>query len=100
MLVGRTHEKVILAELIAAARQESAGVLVLRGDAGIGKTAILGAAVDEAVAEDFTVLRAQGHEVESQVSFGGLSSLLEPVLELMPELPEAQSAALAGALRL
>ncbi|MGH3875912.1 MAG: helix-turn-helix transcriptional regulator [Actinophytocola sp.] len=100
MLVGRTHETAILADLTAGARQEKAGVLVIRGDAGIGKTAILTSVVGQAVADSFTVLRAQGHEVESQVSFGGLSSLLEPVLDLMPELPEAQSAALAGALRL
>ncbi|HEU5473501.1 MAG TPA: AAA family ATPase [Actinophytocola sp.] len=96
MLVGRATEIAYLDDLIAGARVGKAGVLVLRGEAGIGKTALL----SNIAADDFTVLRTQGHEVESHVSFGGLATLLEPVARHLPELPDAQAAALAGALRL
>lgn len=98
MLVGRATEIGILDDLTAGAVAGRAGLIVLRGEAGIGKTALLSEIATRA--DDFTVLRTQGHEVETHVSFGGLATLLEPVLNLVEELPQAQAAALSGALRL
>jgi DNA-binding NarL/FixJ family response regulator/tetratricopeptide (TPR) repeat protein len=102
MLVGRATEIGILDDLTASARDGRAGVIVLRGEAGIGKTALLNDLADRNATEpdQFTVLRTQGHEVETHVSFGGLATLLEPVLHLIEELPDAQADALSGALRL
>jgi DNA-binding CsgD family transcriptional regulator len=101
MLVGRAHEIKIIEDLLAEARRATAGVIVLRGDAGIGKTAILDKIVEGVeTTGEFMILAARGHEVESHISFGVLATLLDPVLDLLPELPEVQSAALAGALRL
>jgi DNA-binding CsgD family transcriptional regulator/tetratricopeptide (TPR) repeat protein len=98
MLVGRSTEIGVLDDLITGAREGRAGTIVLRGDAGIGKTALLTNVTDSA--EHFAVLAAQGHEVEIHVSFGGLTTLLAPILDLVSELPPGQADALEGALRL
>ena len=102
MLVGRATEIGILDDLTAGAREGRAGVIVLRGEAGIGKTALLTDITDRATTADdgFTLLLTQGHEVETHVSFGGLATLLTPILHMVDELPEAQADALSGALRL
>lgn len=102
MLVGRATEIGILDDLTANAREGRARVIVLRGEAGIGKTALLGDITERAGSgtDGFTLLLAQGHEVEAHVSFGGLATLLTPVRHLIDELPEAQADALSGALRL
>jgi DNA-binding CsgD family transcriptional regulator/tetratricopeptide (TPR) repeat protein len=102
MLVGRAAEIGILDDLTAGARVGRAGTIVLRGEAGIGKTALLTDTTGRAATgpDPFTVLRTQGHEVETHVSFGGLATLLAPILPLVEKLPEVQAAALAGALRL
>ncbi len=101
-LVGRAAEIGILDDLTAGAREGRASVIVLRGEAGIGKTALLTDITARATTGDdrFTLLLAQGHEVETHVSFGGLAALLSPVLHMVDELPQAQAEALSGALRL
>ena len=98
MLVGREPEQRRIAELLAAARLGQSGVLVLCGEAGIGKTALL----DDTAAQtgDMTVLRASGREGESTLGFSGLHQLLRPALHLIDDIPGPQSEALAVALML
>jgi hypothetical protein len=69
---------------------------MLRGEAGIGKTALLDAAT--ATAGDVTVLQACGIESESSLSFAALRDLVSPIVERRDALPAPQEAALAGAL--
>jgi DNA-binding CsgD family transcriptional regulator/tetratricopeptide (TPR) repeat protein len=98
MLVGRRAECERIDAMLAAARSGSAGVLVVVGDLGIGKTALLRYA--EGQAGDMVVLRARGSQSEAELSFSGLADLLRPLLDGVPALPPPQAAALAGALRL
>ena len=98
MLVGRTAECESLRGVLADARAGRAGVLVLRGEAGIGKTRLLD--FTQAAADGFRVLRIQGHECESEIAFAGLTWLAEPLAELSSRLPAAQAEALDAALHL
>ena len=95
MLLGRDRETARLAALLAAARAGHGGALVLRGEAGIGKSALLSNA---ATADGFTVLRAQGIETESEIGFSGLHDLLAPILGGVQDLPPRQAAAIEAAL--
>ena len=98
MLLGRASECERIERLVAEARAGASGVLVLRGEPGIGKTALLEHAAG--VAGVATVLRVRGVESEVQVAFGGLHELLRPVLGELERLPAPQRAALEGALGL
>ncbi len=97
-VVGRAEEQTRLSSVLAAASSGSAGVAVLVGDAGSGKTALLENAV--ASASGFTVIRARGSEAEASVAFGALLSLLRPHVSAIAELPEVPQSALLGALAL
>jgi DNA-binding CsgD family transcriptional regulator len=98
VLVGRAAECARLRDLVAAAREDRAGVLLLRGDAGVGKSRLLEHCVQSAAG--FRVLQIGGHESESAIPFAGLSWLLGPLTGLLPALPPVQAGALAGALQL
>ncbi|MFL6013369.1 MAG: AAA family ATPase, partial [Gaiellaceae bacterium] len=98
MLVGRGRECTRVDDLLARARRGRSGGLVLRGEAGIGKTALLDYAV--AGAEDMTVLRAVGLESEAELRFSGLLELLRPLSHLFPEIPPQQADVLRSALGL
>lgn len=98
MLVGREAERARVAELLAAAREGRSGALVVRGEPGIGKSALCDWAASQA--SGALVLRAGGIESESQLAFSALSDLLRPVADVIPGLPAPQAAALAGALAL
>ena len=98
-LLGRERECAVIDRVLADADGGTGGALVVRGEAGIGKSAVLGYAVQQA-APGMVVLRADGVEAESDLAFAGLHGLLRPVLPHLRELPEPQSAALAGALGL
>src|SRR3954453_20066083 len=98
MLVGREDERRRLEALLDAARTGRSGALLLRGPAGIGKTALLRWA--EAAAGGFRVLRARGIQSESGIPFAGLAELIAPVLGLLDEIPPVQAAALRGAMAL
>lgn len=97
-LFGRDDECCQVDALLACARSGVSGSLVVTGEPGIGKTALLAQA--EANAQDLLVLKAQGIESESELAFAGLADLLGPVLPLLPSIPEPQAAALAGSLAL
>src|SRR5947199_7026302 len=98
MLVGRRLERDAVDDVLAAARRGGSAVLVLTGEAGVGKTALLEDAA--AHAAGMQLLRARGVESEARVPFGGLLELLRPALGLLDRVPEPQAAALAGALAL
>jgi DNA-binding CsgD family transcriptional regulator len=98
MLVGRTRERRRIERLLADARHGTSGALLLHGDPGIGKTALLRWTVAEA--EGFRVLRARGIETESDIPFAGLGELVAPLLDRLDDIPAVQAAALRGALAL
>lgn len=84
--------------LVAEARSGRSGVLVLHGEPGVGKSVLLGHAVE--LAPDFRVLRATGVETELDLAFAGLDQLVRPVLSLVDRLPALQADAVLGALGL
>lgn len=97
-LHGREAEQQVIDGLLADARAGRSGAVVVRGEAGIGKTALLGYAAG--AADGMLVLRAAGVETEAELAFGGLHLLLRPVLDRIERLPGPQAAALRGALGL
>jgi predicted ATPase len=97
-LLGREAECAAIDRLLDDARAGSGGALVVRGEAGIGKSALLGHARQHA--GPMLVLSAVGVEAESDLAFAGLHELLRPVSGYLGELPGTQSRALAGALGL
>lgn len=97
-LIGREDEQRSIATLISDARGARSGVLAVVGDPGVGKSALLNHAVE--LADGMNVLRAHGVQSEAQIPFAGLSELLRPALRHLDRLPEAQAAALQGALAL
>src|SRR5437867_2982773 len=90
-LVGRGRECGRLDSLLEAARWGTSGVLVVRGDAGIGKSALLAYAGEQA--QGMTVLRAAGVDAEADLAFAGLYSLLRPVTDRLNGLVEPQARA-------
>jgi DNA-binding CsgD family transcriptional regulator len=95
-LVGRSAELSRVAELIKCV-SAGGGCLVVSGDPGIGKSALLGEAVGLAADRGMLVLRARGSEPESRMPFAGLHQLLRPVLGEADRLLPAQREALLGA---
>ena len=96
MLHGRDSERARLAALLDGARGGHAGTLLLHGEPGVGKSALL----DDLVATaggDVQVLRAQGVESEAPLPFAALHRLLRPVLGILDRLPGPQSRALRAA---
>jgi DNA-binding CsgD family transcriptional regulator len=98
VLYGRDAERAAIGGLLEAARASKSGALVLRGEPGIGKTALLEDARDRA--GDMHVLTARGVESESELPFAALDQLLRPALKHLDRLPEPQAAALRRALGL
>lgn len=97
-LHGRQTEQREIDRLLARAREGRSAAIVLRGEAGIGKTALLDYAA--AAADGMLVLRTAGIETEAELAFAGLHLLLRPVLDRIDGLPGPQAAALRGALGL
>ncbi|MVU81679.1 AAA family ATPase [Nocardia sp. ET3-3] len=97
-LRGREREQETLSGLIEGAREGRSGALVLRGEPGIGKTALLDFAA--ARVGGLRLLRGTGIEVEAELPFAGLQMLLRPALDRLAGLPEPQRVALSGALGL
>ena len=90
--IGREGEVEVLTRLIEAARRGQSGVLVIRGDPGVGKTALVEHVV--ASVSDARILRAVGVESEMELPFAALHQLCIPVLDRLDGLPEPQRDAL------
>jgi AAA ATPase domain len=98
VLYGRDPERARLGALLEAALASRSGVLVVRGDPGIGKSALL-ADLHERAGE-MHVLAASGVESESELPFSALHQLLRPALGRLDRIPVPQATALRGALGL
>src|SRR6266536_3535781 len=98
LLYGRDPERSIIGGLLEGARESRSGVLVIRGEAGVGKSALLEDARERGA--DMRVLACAGVEAESALPFAGLHQLLRPVLRHLEKVPEPQADALRGALGL
>src|SRR5262245_54939554 len=98
LLYGRDAERSIIGGLLEGARESRSGVLVIRGEAGVGKSALL----EDASARAFgmRVLACAGIEAESALPFAALQQLLRPVLLHLEKVPKPQADALRGALGL
>ncbi|MER5782570.1 ATP-binding protein [Streptomyces mobaraensis] len=100
-LVGRHREKALLGRALDDARTGTGGsALLLRGEPGIGKTALLEWTEARARALGFTVLRSVGAEAEAELAFGALHQALWPLLQRSEALPARQREALECALGL
>ncbi|MFC7111399.1 AAA family ATPase [Nonomuraea rubra] len=97
-LRGRQTECEALDQLVATVQSGHSAVLVVRGEAGIGKTALLEHA--RAGAAGCRIARAAGIESEMELAFGGLHQLCAPFLDHLPHLPAPQREALGTAFRL
>ena len=91
-LLGRATECALLDDVVSAIRRGEGRSLVLRGEPGIGKTALVKHLVDSA--PDLTVLRAVGAESEMEMAYASLHQLCAPLLERLLHLPEPQGQAL------
>jgi DNA-binding CsgD family transcriptional regulator len=97
-LLGRASEREALDRLLEGVRGGQSAVLVVRGEAGVGKTALLHHGARQA--SGFRVARIAGVESEMELPFAGLHQLCAPMLERLGALPEPQQAALCVALGL
>jgi DNA-binding CsgD family transcriptional regulator len=94
-LVGRQREREALDRLLEAARGGRGAVLVVHGEPGVGKTALLEYARE--AGREFRVVQTIGVEGEMELPFAALQQLCSPILELMKCLPIPQRDALAVA---
>jgi DNA-binding CsgD family transcriptional regulator len=92
VLVGRASERAVLTDLVEQARRGTAGSLVVRGEPGVGKSALIEELVG--LVGDASVLRTQGLEVEAPLAFAALHRLLRPLARLREQLPGPQARAL------
>lgn len=86
-LYGREDERAVLGAFLEQVRKAQSGALVLRGPAGIGKSALIADTV--ARANGFRIIAAEGAESESGLAFAGLHQLLRPLCGLLDEIPAA-----------
>jgi len=96
--VGRADELARLLQAVQDVRAGAGRLVVVRGPAGAGKSALLNALV--ARADAVPVLRATGVQGEHELPFAALDALVRPLLDLRRQLPEAQRIALEQALAL
>jgi DNA-binding CsgD family transcriptional regulator len=94
-LTGRRAECGVLDQLITAVRAGESRVLVVRGEPGVGKSALLEYLAGRAAG--CRVVRATGVESEMELAFAGLHQLLSPVLDRLDRLPVPQREALRTA---
>ncbi|MEV4456814.1 AAA family ATPase [Microbispora sp. NPDC049633] len=100
MLYGRRAETERIDHLLAEAGNGRSGALVIRGPAGIGKTALLDHAARKASATGMRTLRGVGIESETELAFAALHLVLRSGLDRLDRLPAPQADALRGALGL
>ncbi|MHB8693483.1 MAG: helix-turn-helix transcriptional regulator [Solirubrobacteraceae bacterium] len=94
-LFGREREREALDRLLDGVRGGRGGVLVVHGDSGVGKTALLEYAAE--AGHDFRIARTFGVEAEMELPFAAVQQLCSPFLELMERLPQPQHDALGVA---
>ena len=92
-MFGREREREILNRLLGTGR---GGVLVVHGEAGVGKTALLEYAAEAGLG--YRVARTSGVEAERELPFAALQQLCSPLLDLLDRLPQPQQEALGVAL--
>src|SRR3954454_6792858 len=95
VLRGRRSECETLDRLLGHVRAGKSRALVLRGEPGVGKTALLEYTIESA--PDFRVARAVGVESEMELAFAALQQLCAPLLDRLERLPPPQRDALATA---
>src|SRR6202011_3558097 len=95
MLLDRLPERAALSQLLDAVRAGQSGVLVMRGEPGIGKTALLEYAIESAAG--LRVARVAGVESEMELAFAAVQQLCAPMLDKLERLPDPQRAALGVA---
>lgn len=95
MLVGRDGELAVISGLLADAHQGCSGVLVISGEAGIGKSYLLKQVLDLSAGP---ILSTVGVEGESDIPFANLADVFRPVHSVLAEIPQRQAAALASVL--
>ena len=95
-LYDREFECAVIDRLLEQARQSRSGVLVLRGDAGLGKSALLDYALSRSAKT--RILQTVGVEPEIELPFAALHRLLRPVIAYIDRIPDVQAAALRSAL--
>lgn len=98
MLYGRDLERASIGELLAGARSSRSAVLVISGEPGVGKSALLEHARDQA--GGMRILSGGGVESETHLPFAALHQIVRPVLRHLEDLPQPQAVALRGALGL
>jgi hypothetical protein len=86
MLYGRDRERARTGELLRGARESRSGTLVIRGEAGVGKSALLEDARERA--GDMAVLSAAGVESEAHLPFAAVHQLVRPVLGYVEGVPD------------
>src|SRR3954466_8652798 len=91
-LRGRASECAVLESLVSAIRRGESRSLVVRGEAGIGKTALLEYLI--ASAPDATVVRAVGVQSDMELGFASLHQLCGPLLDGLERLPAPQRQAM------
>jgi DNA-binding CsgD family transcriptional regulator len=94
-VLGRQRERGVLERLLDDARAGHGGTLVLHGDPGVGKTALLDLAVE--IADDFGLVRTAGVEGEMELPYAALQQLSSPFFDLIGRLPGPQRDALTVA---
>ena len=92
-LLGRDHEADVIARLLTGVH-EHGRALVIRGEAGIGKSALLDEATRAATEQGMLVLRAVGVPSEANLPFAGLHQLLRPIFARHHDLPALENAAM------
>ena len=93
-LVGRSSEREAMEALFEGALHGLSGVLVLRGEAGVGKTSLLDDAAESAAGRGMRVARLAGIESETQLGYAALHRLLLPYRGHVERLPDPQHDAL------
>jgi DNA-binding CsgD family transcriptional regulator len=94
-LLGRQREREALDRLLEAARGGHGGVLVVHGDPGVGKTALLEYAGE--AGREFQLVQTVGVEGEMELPFAALQQLCSPILDRRERLPDPQRDALTVA---
>src|SRR5580704_14668971 len=95
MLLDRLAERAALGRLLEAARRGQSGALVVRGEPGVGKTALLEDAIESAAG--LSIARVAGVESEMELAFAALQHLCAPMLDRVERLPGPQRDALGAA---